>query len=137
MVHGHVCQPGAEVSPARRVLVIDDEPGIRRFITRALSSAGFTVTEAASGHEGLSAALSDPPDLVLLDLALPGLCGEEVLRRLQQARPHQAVLIWSATADRDAERRCLTLGARAHLRKPVPMKELLSCIDALLTQPPH
>lgn len=124
-----VAGPGhSPASSARRVLLIDDEPRIRSFTTRALNSAGFTVTEAATGNEGLTAALSGHPDLVLLDLMLPGLSGEGVLQRLQQERPQQAVLVWSATADRTAERRCLTLGARACLRKPVPVKELLSCI---------
>lgn len=113
---------------ARRVLVIDDEPRIRSFLTRALRSAGFTVTEAATGPEGLTAALSDHPDLVLLDLALPGLSGEQVLRRLQHRQPHLAVLVWSATADPDAERRCLAHGARGYLRKPLPTQELLSRI---------
>jgi DNA-binding response OmpR family regulator len=126
-------QATAVASSTRRVLVIDDEPRIRSFVTRALGSAGFTVTEAGTGPEGLTAALSDHPDVVLLDLVLPGLSGEDVLRRLQQERPHQAVLVWSATADRTAERRCLALGARAYLRKPLPVKELLSCISAHLS----
>lgn len=111
-----------------RILVIDDEPGIRRFTTRALSSAGFAVAEAAGGHQGLRIALANPPDLVLLDLGLPDLGGEQVLRHLIQQRPHQAVLVWSAAADHDAERRCLSLGAHAYLRKPVSLAELLSCI---------
>ncbi len=111
-------------------MVIDDEPRIRGFVTRALSSAGFTVTEAATGPEGLTAALSGHHDLVLLDLALPGLSGEQVLRVLQHQRPRQPVLVWSATADPGAEGRCLTLGARGYLRKPLRIEELLSCIRA-------
>jgi two-component system KDP operon response regulator KdpE len=122
--------PKPAAAPARRVLVIDDEPGIRNFAARALSSAGFAVTEAAGGHEGLEMALSDPPDLVLLDLGLPDLGGEEVLRRLHRKRPQQPVLVWSATADRDAEHRCLSLGARAYLHKPVSLGELVSCASA-------
>ena len=117
-------------TPARRILVIDDEPGIRSFISRALSAAGFAVDEAANGHQGLMLALSDPPDLVLLDLCLPDLDGREVLRRLHQERPHQAVIVWSATSDRHAQRQCLSLGARDYVRKPVPMADLLTCIGA-------
>lgn len=112
---------------ARRILVIEDEPGIRSFASRALSTAGFAVGEAADGREGLRIAR---PDFVLLDLGLPDLAGEEVLRCLRQERPEQTVLVWSATADRDAERRCLLLGARACLRKPVPIAELLRSIGA-------
>jgi DNA-binding response OmpR family regulator len=122
----------AATPPARRVLVIDDEPGIRSFTGRALSSAGFAVTEAASGHKGLQAALSGPHDLVLLDLALPDLGGEEVLRRLQQQRPDLAVLVWSATTEPNAERRSLALGACAYLQKPISMKELISRVAACL-----
>jgi DNA-binding response OmpR family regulator len=129
MAHG---APIATPSPAIRVLVIDDEPGIRSFAARAFGLAGFAVAEAASGQEGLRLALNDSPDLVLLDLTLPDLGGEEVLRHLRQERPHQAVLVWSATADRGAEHRCLSLGARGYLRKPVSIGELLSYIGACL-----
>jgi DNA-binding response OmpR family regulator len=119
-------------APGRRILVIDDDSGIRRFAARALRSAGFTVDEAAGGHEGLQIALSDPHDVVLLDLRLPDLAGEDVLRHLHQERPHQAVLIWSAAADQQAQRRCLSLGARACLHKPLSLTELLSAIAAAL-----
>jgi two-component system KDP operon response regulator KdpE len=118
----------AVTTPVRRILVIDDEPGIRSFASRALSLAGFAVGEAASGDQGLRIALSDPPDLVLLDLGLPDLDGQQLLRRLHQERPHQAVIVWSATADQHAQRRCLSLGARACLPKPVSIAELLECI---------
>lgn len=120
----------AVVTTDRRILMIEDEPGIRSFASRALSTAGFAVAEAADGREGLRIARSEPPDVVVLDLGLPDLAGEEVLRRLRQERPDQAVLVWSAAADRDAERRCLLLGARACLRKPVPITELLRSIGA-------
>jgi CheY-like chemotaxis protein len=86
----------ADSAAARRVLVIDDEPLIRSFTTRALRAAGFAVAEAAGGREGLRIALSDSPDVVLLDLGLPDLEGAEVLRRLRDERPDQAVLVWSA-----------------------------------------
>jgi DNA-binding response OmpR family regulator len=124
----------ALTAPGRRILVIDDEPAIRRFASRALSSAGFAVDEAASGHEGLKIALNHPHDLVLLDLRLPDLGGKEVLQRLRQERPHQAILIWSATADHNEQRRCLSLGARACLPKPVSMTELLGASAYAITQ---
>ncbi|HET7387217.1 MAG TPA: response regulator [Nocardioidaceae bacterium] len=117
-----------EATPETRVLVVDDDPGVRRFTTRALVAAGFAVTEAAGGHEAIMLALTDSPDLVLLDLGLPDLDGEQVLRRLQHVRPRQRVLVWSATADRDAEHRCRSLGARGYLHKPVSLAELVSCV---------
>lgn len=118
--------------PGRRVLVVDDESRIRSFLTRALRSAGFTVTEAATGPQGLKSALTDHPDLVLLDLELPGFSGEQLLQELHRQRPGQAVLVWSATADPNAERRCLMFGARGFLPKPLPIKELVSRIRANL-----
>lgn len=113
-----------------RILVIDDEPLVRSFATRALRAEGFAVTEAAGGRAGLEIALADAPDVVLLDLGLPDLAGAEVLRRLRHERPDQAVLVWSATADPATERQCLQLGARACLRKPTPIAELLRCVGA-------
>jgi len=118
------------MSPGRRLLVVDDEPRIRSFLTRALRSAGFTVIEAATGPQGLRSALTEHPDLVLLDLELPGLSGEQLLQELHHQRPGQAVLVWSATADPNAERRCLMFGARGFLRKPLPTQELVSRIRA-------
>jgi len=120
----------ADSAAARSVLVIDDEPLIRSFATRALRAEGFTVTEAAGGRAGLEIALSAAPDVVLLDLGLPDLAGAEVLRRLRHERPDQAVLVWSATADPATERQCLQLGARACLRKPTPIADLLRCVRA-------
>lgn len=118
----------AVATSARRILMIEDEPGIRSFASRALKAAGFAVDEAASGLEGLRVARNGPHDLVLLDLGLPDLNGEEVLRRLKQERADRAVLVWSAAAGRDTERRCLLLGAHSYLRKPVPIAELLGSI---------
>ena len=117
-------------APARRVLVIDDERGIRSLTARALALAGFTVALAATGHQGLSIALLDPCDLVVLDLDLPDLDGEELLQRLRRQRPGQAVLIWSATGDRHAASRCRSLGACGYLAKPFSLNELIRSVTA-------
>ena len=128
--------PRQRTAPARRILVIDDEPGIRSLTARALSPAGFTVAQAATGRQGLSIALHEPYDLVLLDLRLPDLDGEELLRRLQRELPRQAVLIWSATADRQAVSRCRSLGACGYLAKPFTLTELIWSVAASCPQPP-
>ena len=114
---------------ARRVLVIEDEPGIRSFAVRALRAAGFTVDQAAGGREGLRIARTELPDVVLLHLRLPDDQGEEVLRCLRRLQPDQAVVVWAATADRAAERRCLALGAHRCLRKPVSLAELVGSLS--------
>jgi DNA-binding response OmpR family regulator len=115
---------------ACRILAIDDDPAILSLTARALSPAGFTVALAGTGSQGLAIALQQPFDLVLLDLGLPDLGGEEVLRRLLRDHPRQAVLIWSATTDRQALNRCRTLGASGYLRKPFTLTELMRSIAA-------
>ena len=109
---------------ARRILAIDDEPAILSLAARILAPAGFTVALAATAGQGLTIAMQQPFDLVLLDLGLPDLGGEEVLRRLLRDCPRQAVLIWSATTDRQALNRCCALGASGYLRKPFTLTEL-------------
>jgi DNA-binding response OmpR family regulator len=117
-------------APKCRILAIDDEPAILGFVARALSPPEFTVALAATGGHGLAIALRQQFDLVLLDLGMPDLGGEEVLRRLLRARPRQAVLIWSATTDRQALNRCRALGAAGYLRKPFTLAELRRSIAA-------
>ena len=126
---------GQRTAPARRVLVIDDERGIRSLAARALTLAGFTVALAATGRQGLSIALREPCDLVVLDLHLPDLDGEQLLRQLRRERPLQAVLIWSATGDRHAASRCRSLGARGYLAKPFTLTELIQSITDACPQP--
>jgi CheY-like chemotaxis protein len=132
--------PGkSALSPARdaprRILVIDDEPGIRGLAARILGAAGCTVVAAATGREGLEIGVRGPWDLVLLDLCLPDLGGEEILPRLRRARPWQPVLVWSATADRQAPARCRALGASGYLPKPFTRAELLRSIAASCPAP--
>ena len=67
-----------------RVLVVDDERAIRRYLHAALNAQGYTVYEAANGQEALNAAIADRPDLIILDLGLPDIDGVEVTRRLRE-----------------------------------------------------
>jgi two-component system response regulator PfeR len=127
--------PVRSALPPRRILVIDDEPGIRGIAARVLGASGFAVDLAATGRQGLSMALREPYDLVLLDLHLPDLGGEELLGRLRRQQPRQAILTWSASADRQAVSRCRTLGAHGHLAKPFTLAELTRSITASFSRP--
>jgi two-component system KDP operon response regulator KdpE len=107
------------------VLVIEDETPIRRFLRAALTEEGYRVEEATSGEEGIKRAAAQPPDLVILDLGLPGLDGQEVLRRLREWLT-APVIVLSA---RDQERQkveALDAGADDYLTKPFGMGELLA-----------
>ena len=99
------------------VLVIDDEPPIRRFLRASLSAEGYRVTEAATGEEGLKLAAQQPPDLVILDLGLPAIDGQEVLR----AAPGMAlapILVLSARDQETQKVEALDAGADDYLTKP-------------------
>jgi DNA-binding response OmpR family regulator len=118
-----------------RLLMIDDEPGIRHLVSRALSSAGFEVDCAVDGRSGLELARQGRHELVVLDLMMPGMDGVSVLRNLMQERPAQRVLILSAVGDVTSKVRCLELGATDYLAKPFAVAELVARVRARLRQP--
>jgi len=118
-----------------RVLVIDDEPRIANFVSRALTAEGFRVDAASDGIRGLELAQTGRYELVVLDLLLPGRDGVSVLRDLMEARPEQRVLILSALSDVRSKVECLELGASDYLPKPFALAELVARIRARLRQP--
>lgn len=115
-----------------RILVIEDEPRILAFLARGLEAEGFSVCAAASGPAGLKRTLSDRPDLVILDLRLPGLDGLSVLREIQRRRPELPVVIVSARSDLQTKLRGFGLGASDYLAKPFSFDELLARIRVQL-----
>ncbi len=118
-----------------RVLLVDDEPRIVSFISRALSAEGLGVDSAHDGLRALELARSRRYELVVLDLLLPGLDGVSVLQGILDSRPEQRVLILSALSDVDSKVRCLELGASDYLPKPFALAELLARVRARLRQP--
>jgi two-component system, OmpR family, KDP operon response regulator KdpE len=114
-----------------RVLVVDDEPQIHRFLRPALDAAGYAVERAETAREGLRLAAARAPDIVLLDLGLPDLDGQDALKQLRgfSAVP---VIVLSAR-DRDAEKiEALDNGADDFVEKPFSVGELLARIRAAL-----
>ena len=114
-----------------RILVVDDEPQILRSLRTTLASHGYDVQTAATGEEALAAADGRLPDLVVLDLVLPGLSGLEVCRRLR-ARSSLPILVLSARGDERDKVAALDLGADDYLTKPFGVNELLARIRAAL-----
>jgi DNA-binding response OmpR family regulator len=114
-----------------RILIIEDEPQLARHVTRALERHGHCPSVQSDGGEGLRAALSEPPDLVVLDLNLPGLDGFSVLTRLRQAKCPARVLILTARGDVEHRVKGLKAGADDYLGKPFSMDELVARIEAL------
>ena len=114
-----------------RILVVDDEPEIRRALRTGLGYHGFEVHAVASGEEGLKQVAAWRPDVVLLDLGLPGVDGFEVLRRMQ-AQGRAAVIVVSVMPGERDKVRALDAGADDYVVKPFGMDELLARIRAVL-----
>jgi two-component system, OmpR family, KDP operon response regulator KdpE len=113
------------------VLLIDDEPKIRRFLRAGFELHGFTVIESENAADGLKAATFSGPDLVILDLALPDLHGTEVLERLR-SWSNVPVIILSVVSNEDEKVRLLQAGADDYVVKPFGMAELLARSEAAL-----
>lgn len=126
----------SDAIPAR-ILVADDEPGIRAFIGRALDAAGYATDFAATGAEALRRALGRHYDLIILDLVMPEMTGQVVLERLLAARPDQAVLVLSCLSDVASKVECLERGAQDYLTKPFSLAELLARIRVRLREDAH
>ncbi|MNH20926.1 KDP operon transcriptional regulatory protein KdpE [compost metagenome] len=124
------------MSQIATLLVIDDEPQIRKFLRISLSSQGYKVVEAASGAEGLTQAALARPDLVVLDLGLPDMDGQQVLRELREwsAVP---VLVLSVRASEIQKVEALDNGANDYVTKPFGIQEFLARVRALLRQAPQ
>lgn len=117
---------------ASSILVIEDEPGIVDFLERGLRSQGFEVISALDGEQGLERALNEAPDLVVLDMLLPGRSGLEVLRRLHTAKPELPVIALTALGEVEDRVTGLDAGAVDYLTKPFSLAELAARIRAQL-----
>jgi two-component system, OmpR family, KDP operon response regulator KdpE len=115
-----------------RILVVDDEPEIRRALRANLAGHGFEVTVVAGGGEALAEAARARPDLVLLDLGLPDLPGLEVVARLRAGGLEAPIIILSVQEEEEQKVRALDEGADDYLTKPFGMNELLARIRAAL-----
>ncbi|MBX7102957.1 MAG: response regulator transcription factor [Gemmataceae bacterium] len=120
-----------------RIVVVEDEPAIRRGVVDVLRVSGYQVDEAADGKTGLDLSTSSPVDLVLLDLLLPQMDGLEVLRGIRKKQPTLPVIILTARGSEDDRVRGLRLGADDYVVKPFSAKELLARVEAVLRRSPH
>jgi len=124
------------MSDAPRILVIDDDPKIRSVVRRGLVYEGFRVVDAGTGEEGLDKARDQMPDLVVLDVMLPGIDGLEVCRRLRGAGDEVSILMLTARDEVKDRVEGLETGADDYLVKPFSFQELLARVRALLRRRP-
>ncbi len=119
-----------------RILVIEDDPSIRRGILHTLRFNGFETLEAADDTIGLQLAMTESFDLLLLDLVLPGGDGLDILKQLRARSGRVPVIILTARGDEEDRVKGLQLGADDYVVKPFSVKELLARIEAVLRRSP-
>ena len=122
---------GAAPPPAARILVVEDEPVINQAVPDRLRAEGFVVDQAHDGPGAVAAFATHRPDLVLLDLMLPGFDGLEVCRRIQAVRPVPVLMLTARTEETDLLVG-LGVGADDYVTKPFSMREVVARVRALL-----
>ncbi|HWU56900.1 MAG TPA: response regulator transcription factor [Rhizomicrobium sp.] len=115
-----------------RILIVDDEPPIRRFLHTTLAAQDYRVEEAGDGETALDFLKRNPVDLVILDLGLPGIDGLDVIRQLRQAGSATPIVILSSRDDEAGKVAALDLGADDYVAKPFGVEELSARIRAAL-----
>lgn len=119
------------MAPGARILVVDDEPQIRRSLQVNLENRGYAVEAVDSGERAMNAFHNRHPDIVILDLIMPGMNGVEVVRRIRQSST-VPVIVLSAIGDEPRKVEALETGADDYMTKPFGMEELLARIRSLL-----
>ncbi|MGF1583158.1 MAG: response regulator [Gemmataceae bacterium] len=130
--HRKVDSPGEP--PVRRILVVDDEPALRKMATRVLESCGYQIVTASNGQEAVNlfAAEKQTIDLILLDLGMPVMSGQEALVALRALDPNVRVVITSGEVTEEDEPILVGLGAKAVVPKPYQLNQLLGVIRQVL-----
>jgi DNA-binding response OmpR family regulator len=124
----------SESQAAKKVLVVDDEATVRFLLSRVLTHAGYAVEVATDGEAALERIQASRPDLVVLDLMMPGLDGWGVLARLQESPDHPPVLVVSAHGDAETPQRAVDAGAGGYMTKPFALKQLVETCGRIIAE---
>ena len=119
----------------KKILVVDDEPLFRKMQRRFLVGEGFSVVEARDGDEAIIAYKNQRPDVVLLDVRMPGKDGLETLRELKANDPEARVMMLTADCDEDVIDRAWADGAADYVTKPINLKYLGATLQAVIASP--
>lgn len=123
----------AEPYPTFSALVVDDEEPVRRFVDRALRAAGYTTVTAGGGAEALTVAAENHFDILVTDLMMPEMTGDELARRLRALHPSMKVLYLTGFSDRLFKEKATLWQDEAFLEKPATLRGLLEAVSLLLT----
>src|SRR5579872_2880910 len=113
------------------LLVVDDEPGIRRVLRTSLGSTGFAIDEASDGEAALGKFQRSPSELVLLDINMPGMGGIETCRRIRRLAPNTGIVMISVRGQEQDKVQALEAGADDYVTKPFRFRELLARLRAV------
>jgi len=116
----------------KKVLIVDDQNGIRVLLTEVFSSEGYRTYQASNGKTALDIVRSERPDLVLLDMKIPGMDGLEILKHIKQIHPDVKVIMMTAYGELDMIKEATESGAIMHFTKPFDIDELRMAVNAEL-----
>lgn len=116
----------------KTILIVDDQLGIRLLLEEVFSKEGYRIITAGSGHEALQKVEKSCPDLVLLDMKIPGMDGIEILKHLKKQRENVLVIMMTAYGELNLIQESLAMGAVRHFTKPFDVFELRDAVKSLL-----
>ncbi|MDQ0218533.1 response regulator [Peribacillus cavernae] len=120
---------------AGKILIVDDQFGIRILLNEVLNKEGYNTFQAANGVQALDIVTKHSPDLVLLDMKIPGMDGIEILKRMKQLDPDIRVIIMTAYGELDMIQKAKDLGAMTHFAKPFDIDDIRKAVkDYLLVR---
>lgn len=118
----------------KKILLVDDDPGAHVIIVPILTKSGYFVVSAKNGEQALHLALGERPDLIILDVILPGIKGRDLCKKMKayEVLKNKPVVFLTAQDSEDEIQAELEVGAVAHLSKPVSPADLLKCVEGII-----
>ncbi|WP_428910126.1 response regulator [Niallia sp. Krafla_26] len=119
----------------KKILIVDDQYGIRILLNEVLQKEGYETYQAANGLQALEIVQENVPDLILLDMKIPGMDGIEILKRVKQIHQDMKVIIMTAYGELDMIQEAMDLGAITHFAKPFDIVEIREAVKKYVSQP--
>ncbi|EHQ59962.1 MULTISPECIES: response regulator [Paenibacillus] len=118
----------------KKVLIVDDQNGIRVLLMEVFSSEGYSTYQASNGKIALNIVREESPDIVLLDMKIPGMDGLEILKQIKKMEPQMKVIMMTAYGELDMIKEATDLGAIMHFTKPFDIDEMRVAVNMTLQQ---
>jgi two-component system response regulator (stage 0 sporulation protein F) len=118
--------------PQQQILVVDDQPGIRRLLTEVLTTEGYHVLVAANGYDALQLAAENEPDVILMDMNMPGMNGMDTLKEIERKNYKGRIIMMTAYGEIDTVKEIMSTGTREYITKPFDINLLTDMIHKAL-----